>query len=93
MSGAGAGRWCGSPAGPARGNRRQALDTEMTGSSEFTTWVALAGAAILAGLTAIYSSSLWVLILAALIGAGLGYKGEQIGRRYIEQRLAQRRSR
>ena len=69
------------------------IDTEMTGSSEFTTWVALAGAAILAGLTAIYSSSLWVLILAALIGAGLGYKGEQIGRRYIEQRLAQRRSR
>ena len=32
------------------------------GSSEFTTWVALAGAAIVAGLTAIYSSSPWVLI-------------------------------
>ena len=28
----------------------------MTGSSEFTTWVALAGAAIVAGLCAIYSS-------------------------------------
>ena len=65
----------------------------MTGSSEFTTWVALAGAAILAGLTAIYTSSPWVLIPAALVGAYLGYKGEQIGRRYIEQRLAQRRSR
>jgi uncharacterized membrane protein YjjP (DUF1212 family) len=65
----------------------------MTGSSEFTTWVALAGAAIVAGLVAIYSSSLWVLIVAALIGAYGGYKGEQIGRRYIEQRLAQKRSR
>ena len=65
----------------------------MTGSSEFTTWVALAGAAILAGLCAIYTSSPWVLIPAALVGAYLGYKGEQIGRRYIEQRLAQRRSR
>ncbi len=41
----------------------------MMGSSEFTTWVALAGAAIVAGLAAIYSSSPWVLILAALIGA------------------------
>ena len=37
------------------------------GSSEFTTWVALAGAAIVAGLTAIYSPSLWVLIPAALM--------------------------
>jgi chromate transport protein ChrA len=65
----------------------------MTGSSEFSTWVALAGAAILAGLCAIYSSSPWVLIAAALIGAVLGYKGEQIGRRYLERYLAQRRSR
>jgi chromate transport protein ChrA len=65
----------------------------MTGSSEFTTWMALAGAAIVAGLTAIYSSSPWVLIAAALIGAYVGYKGEQVGRRYIEQRLAQKRSR
>jgi hypothetical protein len=64
----------------------------MTGSSEFTTWVALAGAAIIAGLTAIYSSSLWLLIPAALVGAYLGYKGEQIGRRYLQQYLAQRRS-
>ena len=65
----------------------------MTGSSEFTTWMALAGAAIVAGLTAIYSSSPWVLIAAALIGAYVGYKGEQVCRRYIEQRLAQKRSR
>ncbi len=65
----------------------------MTGSSEFTTWVALAGAAIFVGLCAIYSSSPWVLIPAALIGAYLGYKGEQVGRRYLEQYLAQRRSR
>ncbi len=65
----------------------------MTGSSEFTTWVVLAGAAILAGVCAIYSSSPWVLIAAALIGAGLGYKGEQIGRRYLERYLSQKRSR
>jgi len=65
----------------------------MTGSSEFTTWVALAGAAILGGLCAIYSSNPWVLIAAALIGAVLGYKGEQVGRRYLERYLSQRRSR
>ena len=63
------------------------------GSSEFTTWVALAGAAILAALCAIYSSPLWVLIPAALVGAYLGYKGEQVGRRDIEHRLAKKRSR
>ena len=57
------------------------------GFSEFTTWVALAGAAIVAGLTAIYSSSQWVLIPAAPIGAYLGYKGEQLGRRYLQQHL------
>ncbi len=71
---------------------RSPLQRQM-GSSEFTTWVALAGAAIVAGLCAIYSSSPWVLIPAALVGAYLGYKGEQIGRRYLEQRLAQKRSR
>jgi hypothetical protein len=65
----------------------------MTGSSEFSTWVALAGAAILAGLCAIYSSSLWVLIPAALIGAYLGYKAERVGRNYVERTLARRRSR
>jgi hypothetical protein len=66
---------------------------ELTGSSEFTTWVALAGAAILAGLCAIYSSSTWVLIAAALIGAYLGYKGEQLCRAYLERRLSRDRSR
>ena len=65
----------------------------MTASTEFTTWVALAGAAIGAGLCAIYSSSPWVLITAALVGAYLGYRGERIGRRYLEQYLSQRRSR
>jgi chromate transport protein ChrA len=65
----------------------------MTGSSEFTTWVALAGAAILGGLCAIYSSTPWVLIAAALIGAVLGYKGERLGRRALERYLSQRRSR
>jgi len=63
----------------------------MTGSSEFSTWVALAGAAILAGLCAIYSSSLWVLIPAALIGAYLGYKAERVGRYHIERALARKR--
>jgi hypothetical protein len=65
----------------------------MTGSSEFSTWVALAGAAIAAGLCAIYSSSLWVLILGALIGAYLGYKAEQVGRSYVRRLLARDRSR
>jgi hypothetical protein len=67
--------------------------SELNGSSEFTTWVALAGAAILAGLTAIYSSSPFVLIAAALIGAYLGWKGEQLGRAYVERRLGRNRSR
>jgi uncharacterized membrane protein YfcA len=65
----------------------------MTGSSEFSTWMALAGAAIVAGLCAIYSSSLWVLIPAALIGAYLGYKAERVGRYYVERALARNRSR
>jgi chromate transport protein ChrA len=65
----------------------------MNDSSEFTTWVALAGAAIFGGLCAIYSSTPWVLIAAALIGAVLGYKGERLGRRALERYLSQRRSR
>ena len=65
----------------------------MTGSSEFTTWVALAGAAIVGGFCAIYSSNPWVLVAAALIGAFLGYKGDQIGRRCLERYLSQKRSR
>lgn len=65
----------------------------MTDSAEFSTWAALAGAAILAGLCAIYSSSLWALIPAALVGAYLGFKGERIGRSYLAQYLARRRSR
>jgi threonine/homoserine/homoserine lactone efflux protein len=62
----------------------------MTGSSEFTTWVALAGAAIAAGLAAIYSSSPWVLTLAAVIGSYLAYSGERIGRRRLERYLSGR---
>jgi membrane protein DedA with SNARE-associated domain len=53
--------------------------------------VALAGAAILGGLCAIYSSNPWVLIAAALIGALLGYKGERLGRAYVERRLSRNR--
>jgi len=65
----------------------------MDGSSEFTTWVALAGAAIFAGLCAIFSSSPWALIPAALIGAWLGYKGERLCRAYLERAMARNRSR
>jgi hypothetical protein len=77
-----------------RDNREPKLRVrELTGSSEFATWVALAGAAIVAGLCAIYSSSPWVLIAAALIGAYLGYKGEQLCRAYVETRLSRNRPR
>jgi Flp pilus assembly protein TadB len=76
-----------------RPDPRQPERNSMTGSSEFSTWVALAGAAIFAGLCAIYVSSPVVLIAVALVGAFLGYKGEQVGRRYVEQYLSQRRSR
>jgi hypothetical protein len=65
----------------------------MTGSSEFSTWVALASAAIFAGIFAIFSSSPWILIVAALAGAYFGFKGEQIGRSSLAQYLARRRSR
>jgi hypothetical protein len=65
----------------------------MTGSSEFSTWVALASAAIFAGICAIFSSSPWILIVAALAGAYFGFKGEQIGRSSLAQYLARRRSR
>ncbi len=75
------------------GNRVDLRRRELNGSSEFTTWVVLAGAAILAGLCAIYSSSPVLLIAAALIGAYLGYKGEQLGRAYVERRLGRNRSR
>ena len=65
----------------------------MTGSAEFSTWTGAGRRGILAGLCAIYSSSLLVLILAALIGAWLGYKGERICRLAIERALALSRSR
>jgi hypothetical protein len=68
-------------------------EREMNGSAEFSTWAALAGAAIAAGLCAIYSSSLWVLIPAALIGGYLGYRGERLCRFYIERAAARSRSR
>ena len=69
------------------------MSERMGGSAEFSTWTALAGAAILAALCAIYSSSLWLLIPAALIGAYLGYKGERLGRYYVERALARSRTR
>jgi hypothetical protein len=63
------------------------------GSAEFSTWAALAGAAILAGLCAIWSSSPWILTPAALIGAFFGYTAERLGRGYLERALARNRSR
>ncbi len=66
----------------------------MTGSAEFTTWVALAFAAAFAGVCAIFSTSLYALIPAALVGAWLGYLAERRGRswlsRYVEQRNSRR---
>ncbi len=69
------------------------MSDRMAGSAEFSTWAALAGAAIVAGLAAIYSSSLWVLIPAALIGAFLGYGAERVGLNYVERALARSRLR
>jgi uncharacterized membrane protein YfcA len=69
------------------------MSERMAGSAEFSTWAALAGAAILAGLCAIYSPSPWFLIPAALIGAYLGYKAERVGRSYLERALARNRLR
>ena len=65
----------------------------MTGWSEFSTWMALAGRRGCAGLCAIYSSSLWVLIPAALIGAYLGYKAEQVSQCFVERACVRNRSR
>ena len=59
----------------------------MSGSVEFTTWVALAGAAILAGLCWIFTSSLFVLLPAALVGAALGYWAEGVCRRWLSRRV------
>ncbi|WP_113887664.1 hypothetical protein [Roseiarcus fermentans] len=62
----------------------------MSGSGEFTTWVVLAFAAIVAGLCWIVSSSPLVLIPAAIAGGYLGYRAERAGRRYLARRLAGR---
>ncbi len=62
----------------------------MKGSTEFSTWVALASAAIAVAIAASYSSALFVLIPAGLIGAYLGYKAERILRRYVERTLSRK---
>ncbi len=62
------------------------------GSTEFSTWVALAVGAIAVAVCATFSSSLFVLIPAGLIGAYLGYKAEHILRFYINRALSKRRS-
>jgi 4-hydroxybenzoate polyprenyltransferase len=65
----------------------------MKGSTEFSTWVALAFGAIAIAVCAVYSSSLWVLIPVGLIGGYVGYQAEKIARRYVERELARRRGR
>jgi hypothetical protein len=72
-----------------RACRAKAVGRDMSGSGEFTTWVALAFAAAGAGLCWIFSSSLFVLIPAALAGAYLGYRAERAGRRYLGRRFAE----
>jgi len=62
--------------------------TEMKGSTEFSTWVALAFGAISLAICAFYSSSLFVLIPVGLVGGVLGYWAERIGRHYIERYLS-----
>ena len=75
-------------AGPASRPSRHAF-----GAPQDEGRFALADAAVGAGLAAIYSSSLWILIAAALIGAWLGYKGERLGRFYVERAPDRSRSR
>jgi chromate transport protein ChrA len=65
--------------------------TEKRASAEFSTWVALAFGAIAIAVAAAYSSSLWVLFLAGLIGGGLGYWLERLAWRAIEKRMSRRR--
>lgn len=57
----------------------------MSGSVEFTTWTVLAFAACAMGICWIFSTSLWVLIPAALVGGCLGYLAERAARRYLER--------
>ena len=67
--------------------------TTMKGSTEFSTWVALAFGAIAIAICAIYSSSLFVLIPVGLAGGIFGYVVERITRSYIERYLSQKRLR
>lgn len=65
----------------------------MTGSAEFTTWVALAFAAAFAGACAFFSTSLYVLIPAALVGAWVGYVAERRGRSWLSRYVERKNSR
>jgi len=64
--------------------------TTMKGSTEFSTWVALAFGAIAIAICAYYSSSLFVLIPVGLVGGYLGYRAERVGRYYLERYLSQK---
>jgi hypothetical protein len=74
-----------------RGEPTKPIGEEMSESVEFTTWVAMAFAAVVAGICWIFSSSPLVLIPAAIAGAYLGYLAERAGRRYLGRRFAQGR--
>jgi hypothetical protein len=74
-------------------NRAWAVGKDMSGSAEFTTWVVLAFAVATAGSSWIFSSSPFVLIPAALVGAYLGLLAERAGRRALGRYLSQRSSR
>ena len=59
----------------------------MSGSAEFTTWVVLGFAVAAVGSSWIFSSSLFVLIPAALAGGYLGFLIERAGRRALARYL------
>ncbi len=65
--------------------------TERSASAEFSTWVALAFGAIAIAICAVYSSSLWVLIPAGLVGGALGWWVERMARAYVERALSRKR--
>ena len=79
--------------GRRRGDRGWPVTNVKSHSAEFSTWVALAFGAIAVAICAVYSSSLWVLIPAGLVGGAFGWWVERIARGYVERALARRRSR
>ena len=69
----------------------RAVTNGKSGSAEFSTWVALAFGAIAIAICALYSSSLWTLIPAGLVGGYVGYRVERIARFYVERSISGKR--